>query len=214
MAGLTIEGADELRRLAAKLRKADPKVKRSLGAALRPSVKAITSEIQSTVRSAPSSGRGRGGSGDVRRAARALARTRRISDYQAREIALKTGRTTEQVKAEHRAKQAAKAEAGAGLRESIARAVAGSISTSSARTGVSVTWKAAAAKMPNRQRRLPKDFNSPKGWRHPVFGNRENWVAQKGTPFFDVVIKRHREDLGRKVVDGMQKAADSILHDR
>lgn len=214
MAGLTIEGADELRRLAAKLRKADPKVKRDLGAALRPSVKAITAEIQSTVRSAPSSGRGRGGSGDVRRAARALARTRRISDYRAREIALKTGRTTEQVKAEHRAKQAAKAEAGAGLRESIARAVAGSISTSSARTGVSVTWKAAAAKMPNRQRRLPKDFNSPKGWRHPVFGNRENWVAQKGTPFFDVVIKRHREDLGRKVLEGMQKAADSILHDR
>jgi hypothetical protein len=214
MAGLTIEGADQLRRLAVKLRAADPKIKRELGASLRPSVKAITREIQDTVRSAPSSGRGRGGSGDVRRAARALARTRRISDYRAREIALKTGRTTEQVKAEHRAKQAAKAEAGAGLRESIARAVAGSISTSSARTGVSVTWKAAAAKMPNKQRRLPKDFNSPKGWRHPVFGNRENWVAQKGTPYFDVVIKKHREDLGQKVVEGMKTAADAILHDK
>src|SRR5579859_6383860 len=125
MAGLTIEGADQLRKLAVKLRQADPKIRRELGASLRPSVKAITSEIQGVVRSAPSSGRGRGGTGDKRRAARTLARARHISDFQAREIALKTGRTTAEVKAEHRAKQAAKAEAGAGLRESIARAVAG-----------------------------------------------------------------------------------------
>lgn len=213
MAGLTIEGADQLRRLAVKLRQADPKIRRELGASLRPTVKAITSQIQDTVRSAPSSGRGRGGTGDKRRAARTLARTRHISDYRAREIALNTGRTTAEVKEEHRAKQAAKADAGAGLRESIARAVTAGISTSSARTGVSVVWKAAAAKMPNKQRNLPRAFNSARGWRHPVFGNRDTWVAQKGTPFFDVVINKHREELGQKIVEGMQKAADSILHD-
>jgi hypothetical protein len=214
MAGLTVEGADELRRLAVKLRQADVKIRRDLGAALRPSVKTITGEIQNAVRSAPSTGRGRGGAGDKRRAARTLARTKHISDYQAREIALKTGRTTADVKAEHRAKQAVKADAGAGLRESIARAVSGGISTSSARTGVSVTWKAAAAKMPNKQRNLPKGFNSAKGWRHPVFGNREVWVAQKGAPFFDAVINKHREELGQKIVEGMRKAADSILNDK
>lgn len=213
MAGLTIEGADKLRELARKLKEADPKIRRELGASLRPHVKTITSEIQETVRSAPSTGRGRGGIGDARRAARALARTKRISDFRAREIALKTNRTTEQVKAEHRAKQAAKADTGAGLRETIARAVSGSISTGSRSTGVSVTWKAAAAKMPNKQRYLPKGFNSVKGWRHPVFGNREVWVAQKGMPFFDATIKRHREELEKRVVEGMQKAADAILRE-
>lgn len=225
MAGLTIEGADQLRRLAVKLRTADPKIRRELGASLRPQVKKITAEIQDTVRSAPSSGRGKGGSGDARRSARALARTKKISDARARELALREmerrgahpneyAATLERIKTGHRAKQAAKAEAGAGLRETIARAVAGSISTSSKRTGVGVTWKAAAAKMPNKQRNLPKGFNSPKGWRHPVFGNRENWVAQKGTPFFDVVIKKHREQLGQNIVDGMKKAADAILNDK
>lgn len=213
MAGLTIEGADQLRKLAVKLRTADPKIRRELGKQLRPAVKAITGEIQDTVRSAPSSGRGRGSHGDQRRAARALARTRRMSDFRAREIALKTGRTTGQVLAEHKAKQEAKAAAGAGLRETIARAVSGSISTSNAKTGVSVTWKAAAAKMPNKQRTLPKGFNSPRGWRHPVFGNRNVWVTQHGAPFFDTVIKKHREELGQHIVDGMKSAADAILHD-
>jgi hypothetical protein len=211
MSKLTIEGADKLRELAAKLREADPKIRRELGKSLRPSVKTVTADVQAAVRAAPS--RGRGGLGRQRRAARTLARTRRLSDYRAREIALKTGRSTEQVLAEHRARQAARAEAGAGLRETIARSIAGSISTGSARTGVSVTWKVAAAKMPAKQRTLPKAFNSAKGWRHPVFGNRDAWVAQHGTPYFDVTIKRHQDELGQKIVDGMQKAADAILHE-
>lgn len=213
MSKLTVEGADELRKLAVKLRQADPKIRRGLSTSLRPSVKAITGEIQDVVRAAQSTGRGRGGSGDARRAARSLSRMKRISDARAGEIALKTGRTAEQVKAEHRAKQEAKAEAGGGLRETIARAITGSISTGSARTGVAVTWKGAAAKMPNRQRRLPKDFNSPKGWRHPVFGDRTAWVAQKGTPYFDVTIKKHRDELGNRIVEGMKTAADAILHE-
>lgn len=25
---------------------------------------------------------------------------------------------------------------------------------------------------------IPRGFQSPRGWRHPVFGNRENWVRQ------------------------------------
>lgn len=211
MATLTIEGADELRRLAVKLRTADKKVRTELTRSLRPSVRAITADVQAAVRSAPS--KGKSGLGRRRRAARTLARARRLSEYRAREIALKSGRTTQQVLTEHRAKQTAKAEAGAGLRETIARAVAGSISTGSARTGVSVTWKVAAAKMPNKQRRLPKAFNSAKGWRHPVFGDRENWVTQHGTPYFDSTIKRHREELGGKIVEGMKKAAESILHE-
>jgi hypothetical protein len=219
MAKLTIEGADQLRQLAAKLRDADPKIRRELGKALRPSIKTITSEIQDTVRSAPSEGRG-GKNARGRRAARTLARSRRLSTDRAKVIATKrhglavTSADVERTLVEHRAKQAAKAEASAGLRETIARAVGGSISTGSRATGVSVTWKVAAAKMPNSQRLMPKNFNRAKGWRHPVFGDRENWVAQKGTPFFDDVIKKHQNELGNKIVEGMQNAAEAILHDK
>lgn len=212
MPKLTVEGADQLRKLADQLRASDPKIRREVGKSLRPSVKAITSEVQDAVRSAPS--RGKRGLGHSRRAARTLARTRRMSEYRAREIALRTGGMTADVLAASRARQEKTSVARAGLRETIARAISGSISTGSRKTGVSITWKAAAAKMPNKQRTLPKSFNSDKGWRHPVFGDREAWVTQKGFPYFDTTIKKHQNELGQKVVEGMQAAAEAILHEK
>jgi hypothetical protein len=223
MPELTIEGADQLRRLAERLRGADKKVRRELTSSLRPEVKRITSQVQAAVRSAPS--RGRRGLGHRRRAARTLALSRGLSDRASVTRASKKlgeradlaefDRLADEEKAKHRAKLAAKAELGAGLRESIAAATSGSISTStgSKTTGVSVTWKVRAGRMPNSQRRLPRNFNRAKGWRHPVFGDREVWVQQAGTPYFDVTINRNAEQLGRRVVDGMQKAAESIVHE-
>lgn len=212
MPKLTVEGADQLRKLAVQLSTADIKIRRELGKSLRPSVKAITSEVQNTIRSAPS--HGRRGLAHNRRAARSLARAKHISDYRAREIALKTGAMTADVAAKSRAKQGAKAVAGSGLRETIAKAISGAISTGSTVTGVSITWKAAAAKMPNSQRLMPKNFNKAKGWRHPVFGDRETWVQQQGFPYFDNVITRHKDELGQKVVDGMKSAAEAILNEK
>lgn len=216
MAEVRIEGADQLKELAKKLRQADKQTRAALVKSLRPEVKKITSKVQDTVRSAPS--KGRKGTGHKRRAAHTLSRTRRISGARAYSSAAAkakgpaTEAQIEKVKTAHRAKQSAKAQAGAGLRESIANATTGSISTGSAATGVSVTWRVRASKMANSQRRLPKGFNNPKGWRHPVFGNREVWVAQTGTPYFDVVINQDEGALRDRVVEGMQAAAESILH--
>lgn len=216
MAELRIEGADQLKALAKKLREADKPTRAALVKSLRPEVKKITSEVQQTVRTAPS--KGRKGLGHSRRAAHTLSRTKRITSERAYTAAARKAKgpaseaQIEHVKSTRRAKQSAKAAAGAGLRESIANATTGSISTGSASTGVSVSWRVRASKMANSQRRLPRGFNSPKGWRHPVFGDRENWVTQYGTPYFDVVIKRHDEFLRDRVIDGMQRAAESILH--
>jgi hypothetical protein len=220
MATLKIEGSDQLRELAAKLKTADPKIRRELVKSLRPSVKKITGEIQETVRSAPSEGHK--GLGHERRAAHTLARTKGLSTKAAVARASKKlgpnqglgefDRLVEAEREAHRAKQVKKAEEAAGLRESIASATAGSISTGSKATGVSVTWKVRAAKLANRQRRLPRDFNRARGWRHPVFGDRENWVSQQGLPYFDDVIKRHNGDLEKQVVEGLTRAAEAILH--
>ena len=215
---VVIEGADQLRELARQLKSAEPKIRRELVSSLRGKVKPVTSEVQATVRSAPS--RGKTGLGHQRRAARTLSRTRGLSDQRAYGAAARKhkGPATEEqlraVQAAHRAKQAAKAVAGAGLRESIANATSGSISTGSRATGVSVTWKVRAAKMPNSQRKLAKAFNSAKGWRHPIFGNREDWVTQHGSPYFDAVIKKHQGELRDAVVNGMAKAAEKILHEK
>lgn len=217
MAQLTVEGAEQLRRLAAQLRTADPKIRRELGASLRPEVKRITGAVQDTVRAAPS--HGRQGLGHQRRAAKSLALGRQLSEERAVTIATRRHkgpaslRQVREVQDKHRAKQAAKAQAGAGLRETIASATAGSISTGSKTTGVSVTWKVRAAKLANSQRKLPRYFNREKGWRHPVFGDRQNWVVQKGFPYFDTVIKKHREELGQRIVEGMRKAAEAIVHE-
>jgi len=214
---VVIEGADQLRELAKKLKGADPKIRRELVSSLRPQVKTVTGDVQQTVRTAPS--RGRQGVGARRRAAKNLSRTRALSSERAYSLAARRHRgpatavQVREVAAKHRARQEAKAAAGAGLREAIANATTGSISTGSKATGVSVTWKVKGGRMPNSQRKLPKAFNSPKGWRHPVFADRENWVVQHGTPYFDVRIKTHRGELESAVLHGLEKAAEKILHE-
>lgn len=42
----------------------------------------------------------------------------------------------------------------------------------------------------------PKRFNREKGWRHPVFGDRETWVQQRGKPgWFDDTIAEHKQNM-------------------
>lgn len=57
----------------------------------------------------------------------------------------------------------------------------------------------------------PKRLNSRKGWRHPVFGNREVWVQQTGEPeYFDRPTRRHRERYAKAVMDAVHEMSDRI----
>lgn len=40
-------------------------------------------------------------------------------------------------------------------------------------------------RMPSGQKALPLTMNGDKLWRHPVFGNTENWVTQEPHPYFE-----------------------------
>lgn len=53
-----------------------------------------------------------------------------------------------------------------------------------------VRFKAKGEKMPEGQSRLPKHLDSGRGWRHPLFGNRERWVGQTGGSYFWPPIKK------------------------
>lgn len=51
----------------------------------------------------------------------------------------------------------------------------------------------------------------PTGWRHPVYGNRDVWVQQRGYRWFREPIADHREEMERdltEVLEGMAKRVD------
>jgi hypothetical protein len=69
-----------------------------------------------------------------------------------------------------------------------------------------------ASQLPPSQRKLPRRWNSEKGWRHPVFGNREVWVPQVGHPYFHKVIRARQGEITGAVVAAVKEAAEKITH--
>lgn len=95
-----------------------------------------------------------------------------------------------------------------GLRESIARAIKARIST--AGSGAAVRIRTSASELPADQRKLPRYLDRDKGWRHPVFGNREVWVAQYGRPWFGETLKKEGPAVRREVLEAMHVIAEKI----
>lgn len=93
---------------------------------------------------------------------------------------------------------------GAGLRSTIASATKLQI------TAKGVRFVVQSSKLPENQRSLPRHLDSEKGWRHPVFGNRDNWVAQKGRPYFASTIKKKAPAFRRAIVEAMEKIRREI----
>lgn len=84
-----------------------------------------------------------------------------------------------------------------GLRARIARGVKSRVKWTGYKYGVQVVVDTSG--LPRSERRLPKHLNNPKGWRHPVFGNREHWESQTGEPYFDRAIVKHIPRIRRVV---------------
>lgn len=93
---------------------------------------------------------------------------------------------------------------GGSLRDAAANSVKLQVTT----RGIRIISDSSA--MPPKQQTLPKRLDSPKGWRHPVFGNREVWVTQKGKPWFGATISQRAPDFRAAVVDAMDLARDAI----
>jgi hypothetical protein len=54
-------------------------------------------------------------------------------------------------------------------------------------------------------------LNSKKGWRHPVFGNRDVWVEQMGEPeYFDKPLRSRKEQMQQAVMGAVQEMRDRI----
>ena len=75
------------------------------------------------------------------------------------------------------------------------------ILTGNSRSGVRITTNAP----------LAGAWQARRGWRHPVFGDREAWVQQKGRPdFFYGTVWAGRDRVKAAVEEAMKEAADSL----
>lgn len=75
-----------------------------------------------------------------------------------------------------------------GLRRRMAKATRLELRTVGREAGVAI--RVDGRKMPTGQGRLPAYMEgSRKRWRHPVYGNRNNWVGQQPHPYFYNVVR-------------------------
>ncbi len=58
---------------------------------------------------------------------------------------------------------------------------------------------------------LPRGMdNGPQGWRHPVYGNRDVWVRQRGGSWFREPISTHREEVSSDLEAVVEDMAENI----
>jgi hypothetical protein len=95
-----------------------------------------------------------------------------------------------------------------GLRARTARAVG----LSQTRNGIRI--RVSAARFGPYGTSMPRylDASLPKcrTFRHPVFGNREVWTEQSGSPWFFVTINKHRARFRRAVFEAMDELAKEL----
>jgi len=95
-----------------------------------------------------------------------------------------------------------------GLRESIARTIKSRVKYSGFTVGLRIYSDTRS--MTNRQRSLPAYFDDSKGWRHPVFGDRDTWAHQYGTPFFERTLRPRTPKQRQAVIDAVNDALKEL----
>lgn len=193
-----IAGGQQFKELAKKL--GDP-VRRDLRLELQKEIRAaaapVISELQQAVTAIDSKAEGHG-SGARARAEHAFGKSK----------GGRAGASVEDItKARARVEKAYQA-GKHGLRARIAKAIKLKIRTSGSSPGVRI--EVATSGLPEDQRSLPKHLDSPKGWRHPVFGHRDAWVQQYGQPWWSVTIERHRDPVRARIIAAMHTIANKV----
>lgn len=181
---ISTKGAEEFRALSRRLRQAGRKdLRKRLRTKINEAGKPVLEEVRVAVRTLPVQGGGGGGTGQ----------RLRFLDGRAK------GKPRKPSKAADRARRRR-----AGLRASIAAATKLQI------TAKGVRFVVNSARMPADQRTLPRHLDSPKGWRHPVFGDRETWVHQRGKPYFAVTIKKRAPKFRQAILEAMDEIGKDI----
>lgn len=184
---LSAQGAEDWKRLAKRLRAAGrgdlrKELRKRIADAGRPAVE----EVKAAVQAIPVTSHGGG--------------TARRAKY----AALVAGRRAQRRGGNVRSAAAKAFRRPHGLRRDVAAATRMMITARGVRIIVDVS------KLPESQRTLPRHLDSAKGWRHPVFGNKNNWVGQKGRPYFASTIQRRAPQIRQAVLDGIAEIGNQI----
>lgn len=65
-------------------------------------------------------------------------------------------------------------------------------------------------RMPKGMEMLPRGFDTAKGWRKPLFGNRQRWFQQPGHPWFRQTIARTAPAAREEMKAAMERVAGQI----
>lgn len=95
-----------------------------------------------------------------------------------------------------------------GLRAAVARGVKSRVKYSGYTVGARIYEDTSA--LPEDQRKLPRYLNRPSGWRHPVFGNRDQWVHQVGGEWFEPPIRKRVVRIRAGVVQAVSKTLKEL----
>lgn len=69
------------------------------------------------------------------------------------------------------------------------------------------------ATAPLGERGLPRGMdNGPRGFRHPVYGNRDVWVQQRGGSWFREPIAEEGDAVERRLTNVLEQMADNIAN--
>jgi hypothetical protein len=96
-----------------------------------------------------------------------------------------------------------------GLRASLANATVADVNPT--KKGAILKIKVSTSKFMSasgRPRTLPYyiEGRRKREWRHPVFGNMENWVAQQPHPFLGVTVLPHKTEFASQVTQALDDA--------
>ena len=97
-----------------------------------------------------------------------------------------------------------KARRGAGLRQTIAAAIGVKLTANGIKIAVN------GNRLPPKQRTLPMAIGARRGWRHPVYGNRDVWVTQRGRPWFHPTLQKHAASFRRAIENVMDDIVKRI----
>lgn len=191
---MTEEDIAAFRNAARSLAGAEKTVMGEVGKSLRAVAKPVVSKIRTEVRSSKGSSERGVHSSEIERQLHTLARSSRaqkpLTERQVRSL----GRRLQQAKS---------------LREQIAAASGAAVSASDKK--VALAFRVRASKLPPSQRKLPRRWDNPNGWKHPVYGNRKVWVKQVGHPYFRTTVTESRGEVTTGVVTAMTAAAEKIM---
>lgn len=97
---------------------------------------------------------------------------------------------------------------GYGLRKTIAQSIRTKISLNGRSQGVRI--RVDPARLGVAGRKLPRNIDKGR-WRHPVFGNRENWVEQTNKPgWFTATAAKHQATARNDIMHAIQRAVKKI----